>query len=543
MNPNPPPPESDELRRLRTQVADLSAALAAIRSGDVDALVQGENGSVELYSSSSADRPYRVIVEQMGEGAATFSAEGLILFANRRLAQLIARPEDWLIGRPISVLLPEAQHPDLHRLLSSEETGRTVSAPLNFCRADGSTLPVLVTVSRLDVEASSRYCLIAADLSPIRLAEKALVDSELSFRMLALNSQDGIVLLDWNSGRISLANPAIARLLGRDASSLIGQTLWQIDAFESQPQAEALFRALQSRSSVRCDAMTLKAVDGCLREVEFVSNVYLVGEEQVIQCNIHDISDRKAAERLALQRQSEVLQSLQDMVAALVALSEARDPYTAGHQARVADLAVAIALEMGLDADLAKGIHIAGLVHDIGKFAIPAEILTKPTKLKPAEHALLRTHVQAGYAVLAPIHFPWPVAEAVHHHHERLDGSGYPQGLFGEAISLGGRILAVADTLEAMATHRPYRFCPGLEAALATIEAGRGQLYEPAVVDACLRLFRDKGYSLEAPQPEHRPQLPAGYGSEPDPDPGRHLPPGRLDDAFGATKRSGLQSG
>ena len=148
MNPNPPPPESDELRRLRTQVADLSAALAAIRSGDVDALVQGENGSVELYSSSSADRPYRVIVEQMGEGAATFSAEGLILFANRRLAQLIARPEDWLIGRPISVLLPEAQHPDLHRLLSSEETGRTVSAPLNFCRADGSTLPVLVTVAR-----------------------------------------------------------------------------------------------------------------------------------------------------------------------------------------------------------------------------------------------------------------------------------------------------------------------------------------------------------------------------------------------------------
>jgi len=144
-------------------------------------------------------------------------------------------------------------------------------------------------------------------------------------------------------------------------------------------------------------------------------------------------------------------------------------------------------------------------VHDIGKFAIPAEILVKPTALKKEEMALIRTHVQEGADVLLPIHFPWPVVEAVLHHHERFDGSGYPQGLAGEAICLEGRILGVADTVEAMATHRPYRFAKGLEPALAVIEAGRGTIYDPAVADACLRLFRQKGYQL--PSQEKRREL------------------------------------
>ena len=140
--------------------------------------------------------------------------------------------------------------------------------------------------------------------------------------------------------------------------------------------------------------------------MEFVSNVYLVGDQKVIQCNIRDISDRKQAERLAQQRQAELLQSMQEMVQSLVALSETRDPYTAGHQARVANLATAIATEMGLDDQQVEGIRITALIHDIGKFAIPAEILTKPTALKPQEYDLLRTHVQEGFDVIKQISFP-----------------------------------------------------------------------------------------------------------------------------------------
>ena len=330
---------------------------------------------------------------------------------------------------------------------------------------------------------------------------RALATSEERYRRLFQTAKDGILILAADSGQILEANPYLGELLGCDPRDLIGKQLWEIGSLIDKERAIHLFSELQERGYIRYEDLPLRGRDGSLKEVEFVSNTYLLGDQEVIQCNIRDISERRVAERLAESHQQETLRSLQDMVAALVALSESRDPYTVGHQARVADLATALAVELGLDAEQIEGIRISALVHDIGKFAIPAEILTKPTALKKEEMALVRTHVQVGVEVLRPIHFPWPVAEAVLHHPERLDGSGYPQGLQGDAISLGGRLLAVADTVEAMATHRPYRFSQGLEAALATIEAGRGSLYDPAAVDACLRLFRQKGYQLPGPEP------------------------------------------
>jgi len=329
---------------------------------------------------------------------------------------------------------------------------------------------------------------------------RALATSEERYRRLFETAKDGILILAAESGRILEANPFISRLLGCEPQDLIGKQLWEIGSLIDKERAIHLFSELQERGYVRYEDLPLRSHDGSLKEVEFVSNTYLVGDQEVIQCNIRDISDRRTAERLAHTHQEETLRALQDMVVALVSLSEARDPYTAGHQERVADLAAAMAVEMGLGDQQIEGIRISGLVHDIGKFAIPSEILTKPTALKKEEMELVRTHVQAGVDVLQPIHFPWPVAETVLHHHERLDGSGYPQHLQGEAISLGGRILAVADTVETMATHRPYRFSQGLEAALTTIEAGKASLYDPAAVEACLRLFRQKGYQLSNPR-------------------------------------------
>ncbi len=324
----------------------------------------------------------------------------------------------------------------------------------------------------------------------------ALADSEERYPLLFEMAKDGILILEADSGRITQANPYIQELLGCQPQNLIGKQLWEISSLLDKDRVISLFTRLQETGYVRYEDIPLLAEDGSLKDVEFASNVYHVGRRQVIQCNIRDISARRAAERQMQTYQQETLCSLQDMVAALVSLSETRDSYTAGHQARVADLARAMAVEMGLDQHQVEGIRISALVHDIGKFSIPIEILIKPTALKHQEIELLRTHVQAGVDVLLPIHFHWPVAESVLHHHERLDGSGYPQGLRGEAICLGGRILAVADTVEAMATHRPYRFAKGLEAALSTVEAGRGSLYDPAAVDTCLKLFRQMGYQL-----------------------------------------------
>jgi HD-GYP domain-containing protein (c-di-GMP phosphodiesterase class II) len=199
----------------------------------------------------------------------------------------------------------------------------------------------------------------------------------------------------------------------------------------------------------------------------------------------------------ALEDQAKLRRGLEATIGAIAATIETRDPYTAGHQRRVAALAAAIAAEMGLPAPAVEGIHFGALIHDLGKVQVPAEILAKPARLTPLEFELIKTHPRAGYDIVKEIEFPWPVALMVLQHHERLDGSGYPQGLKGDAISLEARILAVADVVEAMSSHRPYRPGLGIEAALKEIEAKRGTWFEPAAVDACLHLFREKRFAFE----------------------------------------------
>jgi putative nucleotidyltransferase with HDIG domain/PAS domain S-box-containing protein len=194
-----------------------------------------------------------------------------------------------------------------------------------------------------------------------------------------------------------------------------------------------------------------------------------------------------------LARLRKILGGIIDLMASVV---ESRDPYTAGHQRRVSDLARSIATEMGLASDVVEGIRTAGLIHDLGKIAIPAEILSKPGRLTALEYQIIQTHVSVAYELLKPIQFPWPIADAVAQHHERLDGSGYPARLAGDAIGMHGRVLAVADVVESMASHRPYRPALGMDRALEEIQRGRGTQYDPNAVDACLRLFREKAYSL-----------------------------------------------
>ncbi|MGB2982485.1 MAG: HD-GYP domain-containing protein [Candidatus Bipolaricaulia bacterium] len=189
-------------------------------------------------------------------------------------------------------------------------------------------------------------------------------------------------------------------------------------------------------------------------------------------------------------------QSLDGTIEAIGLTTEMRDPYTAGHQRRVTALAVAIAEELNLDRQIVEGIRAAGLMHDIGKMAVPAEILSKPSLVTDVEMSLIREHPQVAYDILKRATFPWPLDDIVLQHHERSDGSGYPKGLRADAIRLEARILAVADTVEAMASHRPYRASLGIDAALAEIEANRGTRYDADVVDACLSAFRDRGFEF-----------------------------------------------
>ncbi|MFT7823640.1 MAG: HD domain-containing phosphohydrolase [Sulfurimonas sp.] len=189
-------------------------------------------------------------------------------------------------------------------------------------------------------------------------------------------------------------------------------------------------------------------------------------------------------------------EGMEQTILAIAATVESRDPYTAGHQKRVAELSMAIAEEMGLDQEEAEGIRFAATIHDLGKIQIPAEILSKPGRLTDIEYKLIQTHPQAGYDIIKDVRFPWPVAQIILQHHEHFDGSGCPRGLKGEEILLGARIIAVADVIEAISSHRPYRSALGIPTALEEIKKGRGSAYDPDVVDACLNLFNQKRFTF-----------------------------------------------
>ena len=228
---------------------------------------------------------------------------------------------------------------------------------------------------------------------------------------------------------------------------------------------------------------------------ELLARVRTHLELHQLRHNLEDIVDERT--RSLMESEARLKRNLLETVAAIAAMVELRDPYTAGHQRRVEKIAHAIAEELGLPETVIEGLSVAAVVHDVGKINIPSEILSKPGHLSKPEYAVIQRHSEAGHAILKGIDFPWPIADIVLQHHERLDGSGYPLGLQGDAILQEARILAVADVIEAMAAHRPYRPGLGIDAALNEIEAKSGTQFDPEVCAAALRLFREKGFHLD----------------------------------------------
>lgn len=246
------------------------------------------------------------------------------------------------------------------------------------------------------------------------------------------------------------------------------------------------------------------AVSGALTVYAGEPNAFAEDEVALLTELAGDLSYGVAALRTKADNERYVLRlqkSMTDTIAVLASTVEARDPYTAGHQQRTAELAAAIARQLGVPADEIDGIYLAGVVHDVGKIHVPAEILSRPGQLSGNEFDLLKVHPEAGYVILKKADFPWPIADMVRQHHERIDGSGYPHGLKGEEILLGARILAVADVLESMVSHRPYRPALGLEAALEEITAGQGRLYDPEVAAAAVKVLRETEFAFTAQIP------------------------------------------
>jgi PAS domain S-box-containing protein/putative nucleotidyltransferase with HDIG domain len=374
-------------------------------------------------------------------------------------------------------------------------------------RKDGSTFWAEINAMSLWSEDGKPLGLIGItrDITERKKAEKLLKQSEERYRLLAEHTKDQVWLLDLDLNAIYIS-PSVEKILGYKLDELKEFKLDKILTSASFKTAMDFFAIEMPKGRAASSDYTLtrslelefRCKDGhtIWGEIMFGFIRDDKGEPLSLLCEGRDITERKKAEMKLQQTLDSLKRATSTTIQVLVSALEAKDPYTAGHQSRAAHLACAIAREMGLPEDKIEGIGMAGIIHDIGKLSIPAEILTKPAKLSGLELSLIQEHSRSGYEMLKEVESPWALAEIIYQHHERMNGTGYPRKLKGDEILLEARILAVADVVEAMASHRPYRASLGIEAALNEIETNRGILYDEAVTDACLRLFREKGYQL-----------------------------------------------
>ena len=327
----------------------------------------------------------------------------------------------------------------------------------------------------------------------------ALKQSESKYKVLFEHANDAIFLI--KAGTFVDCNTKTLTMFGCSREQILGHSTIEF-SLPIQPDGgdskEKIIEKGDLALSGKPQFFEWKYVrrDGSLFDAEVSFNRVNVGDEVFLQAIVRDITDRKQAAEKLERTLDNLRQTMRATVEVIAHVVETRDAYTAGHQRRVADIAVAIAAEMHLSSHTMEGIRMAGVIHDIGKISIPAEILSKPGDLRRMEFELIKDHPNMGFEILKDVEFPWPIAEIVYQHHERMDGSGYPRGLKGDEICLEARIIAVADVVEAIASHRPYRPARGIHAALDEIERNRGTLYDPGAADACLRLFREKAYKI-----------------------------------------------
>ena len=329
-------------------------------------------------------------------------------------------------------------------------------------------------------------------------AEEALRQSQQEFISIFRDNPEAIVYVD-EKGDILDINLRFSELFGYSLKEIKGKNINSgiIHPPDKTEEGKGLDNKAISKGYVNFETIRKKK-DSTLFPVSLSGSPVIVdGKPRGIIGMFVDITERKKTEEQLKESFEKLQKTMEDSIYAISMITEARDAYTAGHQRRVTKLAVALAEEMGFPKDRVEGIKIAALIHDVGKINLPAEILSKPGKLSEIEFNLIKNHSQIGYDILKKIDFLWPVAEIVLQHHEKINGSGYPRGLKGDEILLEAKIICVADVVEAMSSHRPYRPALGIAAALEEIIQNKGILYDPEVVDVCLKLFQEKDFKFE----------------------------------------------
>jgi PAS domain S-box-containing protein/putative nucleotidyltransferase with HDIG domain len=448
---------------------------------------------------SEAAAEWRATFDSIQDGILVVDDRGEVLRCNRAATVIFGRPFAEVIGKTCCALvhgrlLPTAGCP----MAKAAGTGGQEEEEL-FDERLGRWLritaaPVFEPDGRL-----KRFIHTIRDISEKKTAEIAILKSEEKYRSIFERAAEGIYQTT-TGGRYLSANPALARMFGYGSPEELMAEVKDVGAqhYADPRDRNRLLEIIEASGGA--EGFEFQGVRRDGKRFWLSLNAIAVRDEtgRIVQIDgiLEDIDKRKKAEEEAKANWDRLRRTLEATIQAMVSAVEIRDPYTAGHQRRVALLAESVARETGLSPERVEAIRVAAAIHDIGKIAVPAEILSKPTKLFDFEFELIKVHAQVGRDILKDIEFLGPIAEIVFQHHERLDGSGYPRGLKADRIDFEAKVLAVADVVEAMSSHRPYRPSLGLADALAEIERNSGRLYDPDAVSACLRLFREKGFSF-----------------------------------------------
>jgi len=484
---------------------------------------------------ATSEKKWRELFENLRDGWVSTDMEGRFLECNRAYEEMLGYSLEELAQRTYEDLTPEKWRAYERDVVTQRIVERGYSGVYRkeYIRKDGTVLPVELSAYLIrDSEGRPAGMWgLARDMSERMAAEVAKEESEARYRALFENSPISLWQEDYSETKRLLDEVKASGVDDieehlRDNPDLVEECIRAIRVVDVNQATVTMHRAASKKDLVghllqiippesrtgftpqlvaiangdtSCESEGIdERLDGTKMHVAVrwtVAPGFERTMERVLVSKI-DVTATVEADRA-------IRAALRGTIEAIGLTTETRDPYTAGHQRRVTELAVAIAEELALDEKRIEGMRAAALMHDIGKMAVPAEILSKPSRLTEMEMALIQSHPQVAYDILKSISFPWPLAEIVRQHHEWIDGSGYPQGLRGDEILPEARILAVADTVEAMASHRPYRAALGIDVALEEIETHRGTRYEPDVVDACLRLFRDGRFAFG--DPDSRP--------------------------------------
>ena len=433
-----------------------------------------------------SEKKYRELVEGMSEGLAVMDENRIITLVNSKLCQILEYKLEEIVGKHAFGFFDSENLKVLKRELAKRVESRSSQYEISWTTKSGRQVPTFMSaVPIFDAEGIYRgsYATVL-DFTERKQAEEALQESEEFLRALFDNVLDGILILDY-SRKVLNASPNLAKMFGVESvGGAMGRDVLEFVIPEFHDRLIKDLANVKAGQGGYLSAYKGKSISGREFWVEGLGTDIILKGKHVDLVAIRDITERKRA-------QEQLKRSFVDLAETISRAMGARDPYTPGHQQRVAELARLVGEKMGLDRNRLMGLYIGGLLHDIGKISTPEVILSKPGELTEEEWNLIRVHTKQGYKILKDTNFPWPIADMALHHHERLDGSGYPHGISDDRLSLEVRILAVCDVVEAMSSHHPYRPAKSKEEVLAEIKSGRETKYDAEVVDVMLQIIEN----------------------------------------------------